>query len=505
MTGPEKPFEIPGHWHWSTFQEVGEWSGGGTPSKSNESYWDGTIPWVSPKDMKRLEIRDSQDHVTEKAVEESSTKLIPSGSVLFVTRSGILERTLPTAITIVDATINQDLKALSVSGEIDPIFVLYYSRAAERSILRHCAKDGTTVASLESSKLYGFPVPIPPLEEQRRIVSKIEELFSNLEAGLEGLETAKRQLERYQSSVLQAGVEGRLTANWRRSYSPESADQLLERILEERQERWEEDYREKYQSKGKEPPEGWRSRYSCPDGPEDSNLPDIPTGWKWAKVEQISIVYSGVTKNASKSGDLVSMPYLRVANVYANELRLDDVGEIEVRQSRLYKYLLQEGDLLVVEGNGSKSQIGRVARWDGSIDPCVHQNHLIKVRPVIEACGRYLLLWMLSPAGREHIMRVASSTSGLYTLSLTKVRNIPVPLPPLGEQRKIVDEVSRLLSIQDDVVNTLKDEARRGKRLRKSVLRKAFSGRLVSSSGETVADGASGMNGKPTTPMHQNV
>ena len=196
-------------------------------------------------------------------------------------------------------------------------------------------------------------------------------------------------------------------------------------------------------------------------------------------MQQLSIVYGGVTKNARKGGDLATLPYLRVANVYADELRLDEIKQIGVKKQRVYKYLLKEGDLLVVEGNGSKSQIGRVAQWDGSIEPCVHQNHLIKVRPCIREVGDYLLHWMLSLNGRRHITNVASSTSGLYTLSLTKVRSIPVPLPSLEEQRQIVNQVERLLSVADEATQTVEREIKRAERLRQSILKQAFSGQLV--------------------------
>lgn len=477
-----KPFDVPDHWTWATFEEIGVWSGGGTPSKRKSIYWDGEIPWVSPKDVKTLAIRDTEDHVTPTAVQESSAKHIPSGSILFVTRSGILQHTLPTAVATVDVTVNQDLKALTPIPSVDSRFVLYYTQAANQNILQACSKNGTTVQSIESSKLYQYPLPVPPLSEQYHIVAKIEELLSNLNAGVTELKTAQRHIERYRLSVLQAAVEGRLTAVWRRTYNPEPVDQLLEKILEERRKQWEENYRAKYEAKGKEPPTGWKSRYPKPDDPDTADLPDLPDGWIWTNIENACIVYGGVTKNARKGGDLVEMPYLRVANVYANDLRLDDIKQIKVKRNRLNKYLLKEGDLLVVEGNGSKSQIGRVARWDGSIDPCVHQNHLIKVRPMIQETGRYLLWWMLSPNGRRYITNVASSTSGLYTLSMTKVRSIPVPLPPLAEQKQMVAEVERLLSVADDTAQTVERELKRSSLLRKRIFRDALQGSLVSHS-----------------------
>src|SRR5687767_5663096 len=114
----------PPSWSRASLGSLGRWSGGGTPSKDDASFWsDGSIPWVSPKDMKVLRIRDSEDHISADAVQKSAAKLIEAGSVLIVTRSGILEHTLPVAVADIQVTVNQDLKALSVYEGIEPSFV----------------------------------------------------------------------------------------------------------------------------------------------------------------------------------------------------------------------------------------------------------------------------------------------------------------------------------------------------------------------------------------------
>lgn len=174
----------------------------------------------------------------------------------------------------------------------------------------------------------------------------------------------------------------------------------------------------------------------------------------------------------------MQLPYLRVANVYANDLRLNEIERIGVYESELEKLLVREGDLLVVEGNGSKDQIGRLAVWDGSIDPCVHQNHLIKVRPVLARMPKWLLYWLLSPNGRHFVEVVASSTSGLYTLSVNKVGDLPIALPPLAEQTRIVAEVERRLSMVEELEAAVAANLLRATRLRQSILRGAFTGSL---------------------------
>jgi len=210
-TGETSP-KLPMGWELTTYEQIGKWSGGGTPSKKNESYWSGgEIPWISPKDMKSWWVYDSEDKITHLAVQESPAKLISSESLLFVVRSGILRRVLPVAITKIDASINQDLKALTPSKWIFDKYLLFHALAFNEEIRRFCAKDGTTVESIEFSALKAYPVPIAPLLEQHRIVARIEELLSHLDAGVEALQKAKVQLRRYRQSVLKAAVEGRLT------------------------------------------------------------------------------------------------------------------------------------------------------------------------------------------------------------------------------------------------------------------------------------------------------
>lgn len=329
-------------------------------------------------------------------------------------------------------------------------------------------------------QLKSYPLPLPPLPEQRRIVAAIEEQFARLDAGVAALERARKGLKRYRASVLKAAVEGRLTEEWRKGKpDAESGSALLERILRERRAKWEEAQLARYAAKEQNPPKNWRTKYKEPAAPDTADLPELPEGWAWTSTEQLGVVIGGLTKNQKRASYPTKLPYLSVANVYANQLRIDQVGEIGVKEEELSRALLEDGDLLVVEGNGSPDQIGRVAVWNGSIAPCVHQNHLIKVRFSFKQLAEYTLYWLLSTVGREYIRRVASSTSGLYTLSITKVQALPVPLPPLAEQEEIVAEVERRLSVIEEVEAGVEADLKRAARLRQSILKRAFAGKLV--------------------------
>lgn len=477
---------LPPGWASVPLRDLGKWTGGGTPSKTVSAYWTGgSIPWVSPKDMKVPVIFDSLDHITDDAVAASAAKLIPPGSVLVVTRSGILAHTLPVARTAVAVTVNQDIKALTPAPPINPDFVAWGVRAFGMPILHACSKDGTTVASVDTELLQDFPLPVAPKAEQPRIVSALESYLTRLDDAVTTLERVQRNLTRHRASVLKAAVEGRLVPTDAklaraegRSYEPASV--LLTRILAERRRRWEEAELAKMKAKGKAPKDDkWKTKYVEPAAPDTSALPELPEGWCWASVDQLGDVSGGLTQNAKRNALPFQLPYLRVANVYANELRLDEVRTIGVSELEVDRVLLAPGDLLVVEGNGSIEQIGRVALWTGSIAPCLHQNHLIKVRFAPVSLATWSLCWLLAPAGRIAIESAASSTSGLHTLSLSKVQRLPIPLAPLLEQARITAEVERLRTVALAAEGEVSLSIQRSSRLRQSILKWAFNGRLV--------------------------
>ena len=192
-------------------RDLGEWSGGNTPSKANAAYWtNGSVPWVSPKDMKVDQISSSEDRITSAALDDRRVSLVPEGSVLFVTRSGILSHTLPVAVTQLPVTINQDLKALTPRPGVSPMYVAHAVRSASRRILNECSKHGTTVASIETNSLLDFKIPMVELDEQHRIVAEIEKQFSRLDKAVANLKRVKANLKRYKTVVLREALSGSL-------------------------------------------------------------------------------------------------------------------------------------------------------------------------------------------------------------------------------------------------------------------------------------------------------
>jgi type I restriction enzyme S subunit len=199
-------------WETRKLGQCGNWYGGGTPSKSRKDYWEnGNIPWVSPKDMKSMYIENAIDRITQTAINESSTRLIPEGAILIVVRSGILRRILPIALTRTQVTLNQDMKALIPKG-INAKYLYWLFVSKEASIRTECAKSGTTVESINSELLYKYEITVPPITEQVEIAQILDDIFEN-EINAQTLMDAFEDVDVMKKSILARAFRGELGTN----------------------------------------------------------------------------------------------------------------------------------------------------------------------------------------------------------------------------------------------------------------------------------------------------
>ncbi len=210
-------------------KDLGIWKGGGTPSKANSSFWNnGTILWITPKDMKDLFLSNSIDKITKSAVQNSSAILIPKNSILIVTRSGILRRLLPISSNSVETTVNQDLKVLIPNDKVNFKFLLYALRGLEENIRMTCMKSGTTVESIEFSLLKDYNINIPILSIQQAIIEKIESLFVKADIIEKRYKTLKQKLDSLPQAILHKAFKGELVPQLP---TDGNAKDLLEEII----------------------------------------------------------------------------------------------------------------------------------------------------------------------------------------------------------------------------------------------------------------------------------
>ncbi|UWQ20124.1 restriction endonuclease subunit S [Jannaschia sp. W003] len=342
------------------------------------------------------------------------------------------------------ARVNQHVAIIRTVDGVVPSFLSRYLASPDAQSRIFTENYGVTRQALTKGMIEDFPVSLPPLPEQRRIVAKLDRLSARSAAARDHLARTAKLATRAKQAVLRNAFAGSITERWR-------AARMVPPVATDR--------------------DGIDGR--VPD------LGDIPSAWGWRAVSSICEVSGGLTKNRARADMPRKAPYLRVANVYANELRLDEVTEIGCTKADIERTLLQAGDLLVVEGNGSQDQIGRVAVWTGEVDGCLHQNHLIRVRPKPSVSSAFLLYWMLSPNGRTAIETVASSSSGLHTLSLSKVKGMPVPLCSKMEQAEIVRRIEAAFARIDRVTKEASRAAHLLDRLDERLLARAFRGELV--------------------------
>ena len=215
--------ETPAHWEVRKLKFEMSFRGGGTPSKGNPAFWNGSIPWVSPKDMKSDVIRDTEDHITERAVAESSTNLVPAGSLLMVVRSGILQRSIPVALCNREVALNQDMKALISKGRIDLEYFVLFVRGCEKRLLRVWTKQGATVESIEHQYLANTKVPIPPIGEQRLIVRQLAVEIEPQTNTISRLEREIALLREYRTRLVADVVTGKLDVREAAARLPDEA------------------------------------------------------------------------------------------------------------------------------------------------------------------------------------------------------------------------------------------------------------------------------------------
>lgn len=448
--------DLPPGWEWVTLGGVGEWSGGGTPSKSNSAFWvNGTIPWISPKDISAPTIIKSTDHITKSALAGSSVRLIPPNSVVIVVRSGILERTVPTAIVPFATTLNQDLKALTPHPGISYKWIAYCLRALEGNILNTCRKSGTTVASVDVPRLMQLRIPLAPFAEQHRIVAALDDCISHLEDAEDTLHLVLHRVVNLSSSILNMAVDGDLGEG---DSSDVSAAILLDQIAEKRR-------------KGGN---GDRRAMSA-RGPVRA----VPERWVVASLDQLARrVQYGTSAKASVEDSPTSLPVIRMGNIQNGSLKIDHLKYLPADHHDLADRVLGHGDLLFNRTN-SAELVGKSAVYQEESRQATFASYLIRCQFMSGVVPEWVNLVINSATGRRYVRSVASQQVGQANVSGTKLRQMPIPLPPTAEQQRIVQRIAEMSHFIERITTQVTAALRRSQALRGAILAHAFTGRLI--------------------------
>ena len=351
-------------------------------------------------------------------------------------------------------------------------------------------KLGIAVPNVNATKLKSITLPIPPSSEQRRIVTKIEELFSELDKGVESLKTARAQLKVYRQAVLKHAFEGKLTAKWREENKDklEKPEQLLARIKREREKRYERKLKEwnttvtKWEESGRLGKKPARPRKTTPfsmlEVEKLNHSGALPSSWLWLTAESVGTVQLGRQRSPKNRSKYFPTKYIRAANITEQGLALDDILDMDFLPHELNAYRLEKGDLLLAEASGSAAQVGKPAIWADQILNCCFQNTVIRHQPYCRDFAVFLL-WLYRYFYLSGKFAQVAGGVGINHLSASRFAQIPLPLCSVAEQQEMVSLLEERFAAIDQAEREVESTLRRTETLRQAVLKKAFSGQLV--------------------------
>ena len=434
----EIPFEIPESWEWVRLGFIGDWGSGATPSRTNKEYYGGNIPWLKTGDLNDGIITNIPEKITELALEKTSVRLNPVGSVLIAMYGATIGKL---GILNIPATTNQACCAC-LPILVNNNYLFYFLMSHKESFTKKA--EGGAQPNISKEKIISTLFPLPPLAEQKRIVEKIEQLlpfiekYEQVETQLTALNTSFPEM--LKKSILQESVQGKLVPQ---NPFDEPASVLLERIRVEKQKliKAGKIKKSKHESvivtRDKIP-------YEIIDGKErclaDEVPFEIPDSWCWCRLGTIFQHNTGKTLNSSNHQGTM-MQYITTSNLYWDRFELDKLREMLFTDSEVEKCTVTKGDLLVCEGG----DIGRAAIWNYDY-PMRIQNHIHRLRSYapVEVYFFYYVFYLYKRAGL-----IGGKGIGIQGLSSNAIDKLLIPLPPLAEQKKIVAKIEELMQYCD--------------------------------------------------------
>lgn len=366
---------------------------------------------------------------------------------------------------------------------IQPKYLEYWMNHPVIHDLSHDRANGTGRLTLPLAESKKLPVPLAPFKEQSRIVEKLEELLSDLDDGVAELKAAQAKLTQYRQSLLKSAVEGGLTADWRAKNKPtETGEQLLKRILAERQKRWEKQKLAEFEERGQKPPKDWQKKYPEPVAPDTSELPELPEGWVWASLDQCTADAQGITdgpfgsnlKTAhyTKSGPRV----IRLQNIGEGIFHDDKAHISETHYLELTKHSIESGDTVVAMMG---EVLPRACTIPDGVAPGIVKADCARVRVNGSLIEPDLLPYFLNSEPVRERTKALVKGIGRPRINLSHIRATAIPVAPRLEQIKMLELFRSYNSSVDAQLSEVDRSLSSANAQRKNILKEAFEGLLV--------------------------
>ncbi|MEI7910839.1 MAG: restriction endonuclease subunit S [Verrucomicrobiota bacterium] len=462
ITNDQAPFVVPPSWAWTRLGEVGDWGSGSTPPRGNHELYGGNIPWLKSGELNdNQSLSGSEESVTELALKTGSFRRNIPGDVLLAMYGATIGKV---AILAEPAVTNQAVCGCTpFKGVINRYLITYL--ISQRANF-HSASEGGAQPNISKIKIVGFPFPLPPLAEQKRIVAKVDELMAlcdrldaqQQERATRHADLARASLARFaaaptpanlhflfhksytitpadlRKSILTLAVQGKLVPQ---DPNDEPANRLIDRILKLRQ-KFAQGQRAKVVK-----------RLRILDSTSfDHNIPDL---WTWCRLGELVLDFRyGTSRKCARNAS--GVPVLRIPNIQSGRIDSTDLKFTDMPPSEFNELRLQKGDVLLVRSNGSESLVGRSAVASVEDERFAYAGYLVRARiPQKEIFSPYLHLALSTPSVRNQIESPIRTTSGVKNINTTELSNLVLSLPPLAEQRRIVVKVDQLMALVDEL------------------------------------------------------
>ena len=410
---PHYPYQLPERWKWCKLEDIATFGGGKTPSMDIKEYWNkGKNLWVTSKDMKNDSIHDSLMKITDEALNIMTQ--YEKDTLLVVTRSGILRHTLPIAILEKKATINQDIKSIMPLNGIIPKFLFYAIKANENIILTEYHKDGTTVDSIDFDKFKCLPIPLPPINEQKRIITKVLKVSASIDCidcGKADLYTAIAQAK---SKILDLAIHGKLVPQ---DPTDETASELLKRINP-------------------------KAEITSDNG----HYQKLPEGWCECKLSDVCVFDNGYAFSSDNYNDC-GIPLIRISNI-TNTGSIDLSSCVFIQDVPSNKFIVKSGDLLIAMSGATTGKMG-VYLYEENALLNQRVGNLKCTDAMLQQYRNYYMF-----AKSDYILKIAYG-GAQPNISAKAILDIDVMLPPLKEQHRIVTKIEEIFAQLDAIEASL--------------------------------------------------
>lgn len=464
----------PLNWSLVALEDISEDVSPGFASGKHNS--DGTgIPHLRPMNVDR----DGQiDLNVVKSVAESNGIELQPGDVLFnnTNSAELVGKTAVVSTREAGFAFSNHMTRIRPEFGVNPTFAarqLHFLWMV--GYMKHRCTNHVNQASISSKTLAKtIPFLLPPADEQTRIVAKLEELLSDLDAGVAELKAAQKKLGQYRQSLLKAAVEGSLTAEWRAKITPaESGAQLLDRILQERRARWEAKQLTKFAEQGKTPPKDWQKKYPEPVQPDTTDLPKLPEGWVWATLSQVGWLDRGRSKHRPRNAPHLyggPYPFVQTGDIRHADTFLTTVeatySEAGLAQSRLWPV----GTMCITIA----ANIGKTAIL--SVEACFPDSVVGFLSGSDDVSIRYVEYFMRSV---QQKLEDEAPATAQKNINLEILEKVAIPVPPTLEQNQIVKLLEDSMDAAGESDQAIELSLKQSNAQRQNILRAAFAGQLV--------------------------